>query len=88
MRMPSHRWFSQPAALDSAVGAGTIGGNTLTGTVSSDFRSVHTDSAPVPTDFAPVSLITLFGGIAVGFDALDVIRITSKRLAAATPRSR
>jgi hypothetical protein len=69
VRMPSHRWFSQPVALDSAVGAGTIGGNTLTGTVPSDLNSVHTDSAPVHidsaqvhTDFAPVSLITQFGG--------------------------
>jgi hypothetical protein len=74
--MPSHRWFSQPAALDSAVGAGTIGGNTLTGIVPSDLNSVHTDSVPLHTDlapvhtdpapvhtaFAPVSLITLFGG--------------------------
>ena len=74
--MPSHRCFSQPAALDSAVGAGTIGGNTLTGTVPSDLNSVHTDSVPLHTDlapvhtdpapvhtaFAPVSLITLFGG--------------------------
>jgi hypothetical protein len=67
--MPSHRWFSQPAAIDSAVGAGTIGGNALTGAVPSDLRSVHTDSAPVHTalvavhtdsalvhtDFAPVT---------------------------------
>jgi hypothetical protein len=52
--MPSHRWFSQPAAFDSAVGAGTIGGNMLTGTVPSDLNSVHTDSAPVHTDSAPV----------------------------------
>jgi hypothetical protein len=69
------RRFSEPAALDSAVGAGTIGGNTLTGAVPSDLRSVPTDSAPVHshlapvhtalvavhTDFAPVSLIKLFG---------------------------
>src|SRR5258708_244037 len=73
--MPSHRWFSQPAALDAAVGAGAIAGNTPTGAAPSDFRSVHTDSAPVHTpfvaghtdsalvhtNFAPVSLITLFG---------------------------
>jgi hypothetical protein len=66
------RWFSQPAALDSAVGAGTIAGNTVTGPVPSDLSSVptdsapvhsdlvavHTDSAPVHTDFAPVSSIT------------------------------
>ena len=52
--MPSHRWFSQLAALDSAVGAGTIGGNTRTGAVPSDLNSVHTDSVPVPTDQAPV----------------------------------
>ena len=69
MRLPSHRWFSQLAALDSAVEAGTIGGNTLTGTVPSDLNSVHTDltpvhsdlvgvqtdSAPARTDFAPIS---------------------------------
>src|SRR5215467_11332657 len=42
--MPSHRWFSQPAALDSAVRAGTIGGNMLTDTVPSDLNSVHTDT--------------------------------------------
>ena len=54
MRMPSHRWFSQPAALDSALGAGTMGGNMLTGAAPSDLNSVHTDSAPVPTDLAPV----------------------------------
>ena len=54
MRLPSHRWFSQLAALDSAVEAGTIGGNTLTGTVPSDLNSVHTDSAPVHTDLTPV----------------------------------
>ena len=73
--MPSHRWFSQPAALDSTVGAGTIGGYTRTSTVPSDYMASHTDfapvhtdlvavrtdSAPVHTDFAPVSLITLFG---------------------------
>ena len=73
--MPSHRWFSQPAALDYAIGTGTIGGNTPTDTVPRDLNSVHTDSvpvhsdlvavhtdsAPVHTDFAPVSLITLFG---------------------------
>ena len=52
--MPSHRWFSQQTAIDSVVRAGTIGGNTLTGTVSSDFMSVHTDSAQVHTDLAPV----------------------------------
>ena len=52
--MPSHPWFIQPAALDSAVGAGTIGGNMLTDTVPSDLNSVH-------TDFAPASLVTLFG---------------------------
>jgi hypothetical protein len=52
--MPSHRWFNQPAVLDSAVGAGTIGGYALTGAVPSDLRSVHTDSAPVHTDLAPV----------------------------------
>ena len=54
MRMPSHRWFNQPAALDSARGAGTIGGNTLTSTAPSDLNSVHTNSAPVHTDLAPV----------------------------------
>jgi hypothetical protein len=67
----SQRPLSQPAALDSAVGAGTIGGNTPTATVPSDLNSVHTDLAPVPTDlvavhtdwapvhtdFAPVTLI-------------------------------
>jgi hypothetical protein len=42
--MPSHPWFSQPAALDSAVGAGTIGGNMLTDTVPSDLNSVYTDT--------------------------------------------
>jgi hypothetical protein len=70
VRRPSYRWFSQPAALDAAVEAGTIGGNTLTGTVASDLSSVptdsapvHTDLAPVPTDFAPVSLIPLLGGL-------------------------
>ena len=52
--MPSHRWFSQPAALDSAHGAATIGGNTLTGTAPSGLNSVHTDSAPVHTDLVPV----------------------------------
>jgi hypothetical protein len=52
--MPSHPWLSPPAALDCAVGAGTIGGNTLTGAVPSDLNSVHTDSVPVPTDRAPV----------------------------------
>src|SRR6266404_4102795 len=64
--MPCHRRFSQPAALDSSLGAGTIGGSTLTGAVPSDLAPVHTalvgvptDSAPVHTDFAPVSLITL-----------------------------
>ena len=45
---------SQPAALDSAVGAGTIGSETLTSTVPSDLNSVHTDSAPVHTALAPV----------------------------------
>src|SRR6516165_6484393 len=40
---------------------GTIGGNTLTGAVPSDLRSVHPNSAPVHTDFAPVSLMTLSG---------------------------
>jgi len=54
VRMPSHQWFSQPAALDFAVGAATIAGNTLEGAVPSDLRSVHTDSAPVPTGLAPV----------------------------------
>jgi hypothetical protein len=44
----------QPAALGSAVGAGTIGGITLTGTVPSDLNSVHTDSAPVHTDLLAV----------------------------------
>ena len=52
--MPSHPWFSQPAALDSAVGAGTIGGNMLTDTVPSDLNSVPTDSVPVHADLAPV----------------------------------
>ena len=61
MRIPFRRWFSQPAAIDSAVGAGTIRGNTLAGTVPSDLNSVHTDLAPVHTDFAPASLVTLFG---------------------------
>jgi hypothetical protein len=46
--------ISQPAALDSAVGAGTIGGNTLTGTVPRDLNSVHTDSAPVHSDLVAV----------------------------------
>ena len=52
--MPFRRWFSQPAAIDSAVGAGTIRGNTLAGAVPSDLNSVHTDWAPVHTDLAPV----------------------------------
>ena len=52
--MPSHRWFNQPAALDPAHGAGTIGGNTLIGAAPTDLRSVHIDSAPVHTDLAPV----------------------------------
>src|SRR5438094_611049 len=54
VRMPSHRRFSRPAALDPAVGAITIGGNTRTG-------AVPTDSAQVHTNLMPVRLITLFG---------------------------
>jgi hypothetical protein len=54
VRLSSHRRFCQPAALDPAVGAGTIGRNRLTGAVPSDLKSVHTDPAPVPSDLAPV----------------------------------
>src|ERR1700741_2080937 len=42
--MPSHHRFSQPAAIDSAIGAGTIGGNTRAGTVGRDLNSGHTAS--------------------------------------------
>jgi hypothetical protein len=74
--MPFRRWFSQPAAIDSAVGAGTIRGNTLAGAVPSDLNSVHTDLAPVHTDFAPVGLMTLFGGL---------LRICTCRKTSASP---
>src|SRR6516225_6032888 len=52
--MPPHCWFSQPAAIDTAVGARTMGGSTLTGAVSSNLRSVHPDLAPVHIDLRPV----------------------------------
>jgi hypothetical protein len=59
--MPSYRWFSKPEVLDSAPGAETIDGDTLTGAVRSELRSVHTDSAQVhtilaavPSDLAPI----------------------------------
>jgi hypothetical protein len=68
VRMASPRWFSQPAALDAAVGAGTIGGSTLTGTVPSDWNAVPTDSAPVNTNLAPV----LSNWVAVQTDSAQV----------------
>jgi hypothetical protein len=49
------RASSQRAVIDPAIAAGIIGNNTLTGTVSTDWVVVYTDSAPV-------SLINLFGG--------------------------
>jgi hypothetical protein len=54
VRMPSHQGFGHPAALDSAVGAGKIGGNAPTGAEPSDSNSVHTDSATAHTDLALV----------------------------------
>ena len=54
MRIPSHSRVNQPTALDCAVGARTIGGNTLARTGPSDLNAVYTDSAPVHSDLAPV----------------------------------
>jgi hypothetical protein len=54
VRRPSHRWFSPSAALASALGAVTIGGNTLTSAAPSDLTSMYTDLAPVHADLAPV----------------------------------
>jgi hypothetical protein len=75
--MPPHCWLRISAALDCAIGAGTIGDATRTSAVPTDAAQVPTDLAPVqaalavvpmgsalvPTDLAPVSLIFRSAGI-------------------------